>query len=54
MDEQENRGKDTNAQTGNLEPENNSQKLESKSEDGTGSGKPKIGDSRPAPNWTGN
>ena len=50
MDEQENRGKDTNAQTGNLEPENNSQKLESKSEDGTGSGKPKIGDSRPAPN----
>ena len=37
MDEQTDREKDTNAETGNLEPENNSQKLESKSEDGTGS-----------------
>tara|TARA_B100000965_G_scaffold104790_1_gene86361 strand:+ start:951 stop:2471 length:1521 start_codon:yes stop_codon:yes gene_type:complete len=50
MDEQENREKDTNAQAGKVEPENNSQKLESKSENGSGHAKPKIGDSRPAPN----
>ncbi len=50
MDEQEIREKDTNAQAGKVEPENNSQKLESNSENGSGYAKPKIGDSRPAPN----
>ena len=50
MDEQENREKNTNLQAGKVEPENNSQKLESNSEDGPSYGRPKIGDSRPAPN----
>ena len=50
MDEQENREKNTNLQAGKVEPENNSQKLESNSKDGPGNGRPKIGDSRPAPN----
>ena len=50
MDEQENREKDTKTQAGKLDTDNNSQKLESNSEDGTVYGKPKIGDSRPAPN----
>ncbi len=49
MDEQKNREKDTNTEASNIETGNNSPKLESKSEDGPGNSKPKIGDSRPAP-----
>ena len=50
MDEQENRAQDTNTQVDKVELGDNTQKLESKSKDSSGSGRPKIGDSRPAPN----
>tara|TARA_B100000161_G_C33549409_1_gene414610 strand:+ start:594 stop:2114 length:1521 start_codon:yes stop_codon:yes gene_type:complete len=50
MDEQENRTQDTNTKVDKVELGDNTQKLESKSKDSSGSGRPKIGDSRPAPN----
>ena len=50
MDEQENRAQDTNTQVDKVELGDNSQKLEAKSKDSSGLGRPKIGDSRPAPN----
>ena len=50
MDEQENRAEDTNTQVDKVELGDNSQKLEAKSKDSSGLGRPKIGDSRPAPN----
>ena len=50
MDEQENRAQDTNTQVDKEELGDNSQKLEAKSKDSSGLGRPKIGDSRPAPN----
>ena len=49
MDEEKSHEKGTNAQTGKLELGNNYQKLEFNSKDRSENGKPKIGDSRPAP-----
>ena len=50
MEEQKKREKSTNEESAKGGPGKDSPVVESKLEDGAGTGKPKIGDSRPAPN----